>query len=156
MDIEKGVFESFIGKGLTLSVAESCTGGDISARLTRIAGASRYFLGGVVSYSNEVKMGILGVKKETLETFGAVSGEVVREMLKGILELTGSDYAVAISGVAGPDGGTLEIPVGTLWGGVRSRKGLLKVWRFSLSGDRREIIHEAGTIVLEGLLECCG
>lgn len=101
--------------GLTMATAESCTGGTIASRLTALAGASAYFKGGVVAYSNEVKERVLGVKKETLECCGAVSEACVKEMARGVKKLMGVDMAVATSGVAGPSGGTPEKPVGTVW-----------------------------------------
>lgn len=102
-------------KKLTVSTAESCTGGSIAARLTSIAGSSEYFNGGIVAYSNEVKMNILHVSRETLEKHGAVSEETVVEMVKGAMKALKTDCAVATSGIAGPGGGTPEKPVGTVW-----------------------------------------
>ena len=102
-------------KKLTVSTAESCTGGSIAARLTSIAGSSEYFNGSVVAYSNEVKMGLLHVSSETLEQHGAVSEETVIEMVKGAMKTLKTDCAVATSGIAGPGGGTPEKPVGTVW-----------------------------------------
>lgn len=100
---------------MTLATAESCTGGSIATRITAMSGASKYFLGGIVAYSNEVKECALGVRHETLEAHGAVSEETVREMALGVRERLGSDYAIATSGIAGPTGGTPEKPVGTVW-----------------------------------------
>ena len=123
-------------RGLSLSTAESCTGGRIASLLTAMAGASDYFKGGVVAYSNEVKESVLGVRRETLEQHGAVSEETVRQMAEGVRRLTGSDYAVATTGVAGPGGGTAEKPVGTVWIGIASAHGTeAKLVRY---GDRRE------------------
>lgn len=102
-------------KKLTVSTAESCTGGSIAARLTSIAGSSEYFMGSVVAYSNEVKMGVLGVSPQTLEQHGAVSEETVIEMVKGAMKTLKTDCAVATSGIAGPSGGTPDKPVGTVW-----------------------------------------
>ncbi len=99
----------------TLAVAESCTGGLLAHRITNIAGSSFYFLGGVVVYSNQLKMKLLDVKKETLETYGAVSEETVKEMCLGIKKLTGADYCISISGIAGPTGATKDKPLGTVW-----------------------------------------
>ncbi|HZY35707.1 MAG TPA: competence/damage-inducible protein A [Mucilaginibacter sp.] len=113
--IEKAIMDAMEKKGLTLSVAESCTGGYISHLFTQHPGSSKVFLGGGVTYSNELKQSILGVKKETLEQFGAVSEETVREMVAGALTRFNSDYAIAVTGIAGPDGGTPEKPVGTVW-----------------------------------------
>ncbi|WP_020602967.1 competence/damage-inducible protein A [Spirosoma spitsbergense] len=108
---EKGVD----GKPLTLGVAESCTGGYVSAQITKVPGASAYFWGSVVSYSNSVKENVLGVKPETLQQFGAVSEETIREMAEGVRTALGTDVGIATSGIAGPDGGTPDKPVGTIW-----------------------------------------
>ncbi|WP_372771975.1 competence/damage-inducible protein A [Mangrovibacterium sp.] len=101
--------------GSTISVAESCTGGNIAHRYTEVPGSSAYFKGGVVAYSNEVKMALLGVKAETLKAHGAVSREVALEMVQGVRKALDTDYAIATTGIAGPDGGTAEKPVGTVW-----------------------------------------
>lgn len=109
------VHKTFTERGLTLVTAESCTGGTVASNLTAQAGASAYFLGGVVAYSNEVKESALGVKHETLVAHGAVSEETAREMVEGARQRLGADYAIATTGIAGPDGGTTEKPVGTVW-----------------------------------------
>ncbi|MBP9883523.1 MAG: competence/damage-inducible protein A [Chitinophagales bacterium] len=118
--------EAVVGKILldrhkTLSTAESCTGGLIAFRLASVAGASEYYYGSVVSYSNTVKKELLGVRAETLQKSGAVSEETVREMVTGLLSAMKTDYAIAVSGIAGPDGGTPEKPVGTTWIAVADR-----------------------------------
>lgn len=121
--------------GKTLATAESCTGGTLAHQLTAMAGASEYFLGGVVAYSNEVKECALSVKHETLVAHGAVSEETVREMAAGARERLGADYAVATTGIAGPSGGTPEKPVGTVWIAVAGPDGVTtKHLKF---GDRR-------------------
>lgn len=102
-------------KDLTISLAESCTGGYIAHLLTNIAGSSAYFKGGVVSYANSAKMNLLHVSEDTLNTHGAVSKQVVEEMAKGAIEAFNTDCAISVSGIAGPDGGTAEKPVGTVW-----------------------------------------
>lgn len=109
--------------GKTLSVAESCTGGNISALMTSIPGSSGYYLGSVTSYANSVKMNVLGVPEETIAAHGAVSSECVAAMAEGVRKLTGSDYSVATSGIAGPGGGSDEKPVGLVWIGVSSGNG---------------------------------
>ena len=93
-------------KNKTLSVAESCTGGHVSAQITKVPGASAYFTGSVVSYHNDVKVNTLGVRPETLEQFGAVSEETIRQMAEGVRQALGTDVGIATSGIAGPDGGT--------------------------------------------------
>ena len=102
-------------KGLTLSTAESCTGGAIAAAVTSVPGSSAVFKGAVVAYANEVKRSLLGVSDDTLQSYGAVSEQTVREMVQGVARATDSDCAVATSGVAGPGGGTPDKPVGTVW-----------------------------------------
>lgn len=102
-------------KKLSVSTAESCTGGRLAARMTSIAGASDYFKGGVVAYSNDVKMALLGVSSDTLAQFGAVSEETVIEMVRGVILRLRTDCAMATSGVAGPGGGTPDKPVGMVW-----------------------------------------
>ena len=100
---------------LRMATAESCTGGYISHLITSVAGSSAYFKGGVISYDNQVKEEQLKVSKETLIKFGAVSRETVEEMAKGVQQLLHTDYSIAVSGIAGPDGGTVDKPVGTIW-----------------------------------------
>lgn len=121
MRIEEKIGECLKDKGMTLSTAESCTGGGIAALITSVPGSSSYFKGGIVAYSNEVKMNLLHVSPQTLEKHGAVSRETVIEMAKGAMEALKTECAVATSGIAGPDGGTLEKPVGTIWMAVACR-----------------------------------
>ena len=109
------VHKTLTARGLTLATAESCTGGTIASQLTAQAGSSAYFRGGVVAYSNEVKECALGVQHSTLEAHGAVSEETAREMVEGVRKRLGADLAIATTGIAGPDGGTKEKPVGTVW-----------------------------------------
>jgi nicotinamide-nucleotide amidase len=109
-------------KGLTLSTAESCTGGYLAHLITAVPGSSDYFQGSVISYANEVKMRQLGVKEETLKTHGAVSEATVREMVAGAIRLLQTDIAIATSGIAGPSGGTPEKPVGTIWVAVGDKE----------------------------------
>lgn len=134
--LEELVHKTLLTRGKTLATAESCTGGNIARLLTAQAGASAYFRGGVVAYSNEVKECALGVKHSTLEAHGAVSEETVREMVEGVRERLGADYAIATTGIAGPGGGTLEKPVGTVWVAVCSRSET--VTQLMHYGDRRQ------------------
>jgi len=119
-EIEIALHEWMIKHKKTLGVAESCTGGHLAARLTSHPGASEYFLGGVVAYSNHLKERVLAVPAETLKAHGAVSHETALEMVKGIQKLTGADYAISTTGIAGPDGGSPEKPVGTVWSAIHT------------------------------------
>jgi nicotinamide-nucleotide amidase len=110
-------------RGRTLAVAESCTGGLIASRVTEIPGASKAFGYGFCTYSNEAKTKLLGVKTETLEAFGAVSRETALEMARGARKVSGADIAVSVTGIAGPDGGAPEKPVGLVWVGVSTKDG---------------------------------
>ena len=121
---------------LWLATAESCTGGAIASGLTALAGASDYFKGGVVAYSNEVKMSLLGVKSATLERYGAVSEQTAREMAEGVRTRMNADYGIATTGIAGPGGGTPDKPVGTVWTAIASADGTTaKLLHY---GDRRQ------------------
>ena len=141
-----------IERGETLSTAESCTGGLVSATCTAISGSSIWFVGGVVSYSNDIKNIVLGVSNNTLKEFGAVSKNTVSEMLSGALKLTRSDWSIAISGIAGPTGGTKDKPVGTVFIGVGS-KGISEVREFHFNGNRDEVRTQSVDRALSLLLE---
>jgi len=121
--LQNAIGEALRRQGKTLSCAESCTGGTISELIVTVAGSSDYYLGSVTSYANSVKQNVLGVSPDTIARFGAVSSECVKEMAEGVKRLTGSDYSVATSGIAGPGGGSAEKPVGLVWIGVSSPKG---------------------------------
>lgn len=140
LEMEERVQAYFIEQGMTLVAAESCTGGALAARLTQVAGASQYFLGSLVVYSNAFKRKFLGVKEATLEAHGAVSEETVGEMLAGLLATTEGDVAVAVSGIAGPTGATPGKPVGTVFFGIQRRGGEPLIQRLQLEGDRQAII----------------
>lgn len=126
--------------GKTVSTAESCTGGSIAAMFTSVPGSSEYFLGSVVSYANSVKSGVLGVDEEIIRKYGAVSSECVAAMADGVRKLTGSDFSVATSGIAGPGGGSEAKPVGTVWIGVSSPKET-KTYKMVFKGDRKRNIE---------------
>ena len=115
MKLEEEIGKLLIANNLSLSTAESCTGGGVAALITSVPGSSGYFKGGIVAYVNEVKKNLLGVSPETLSAYGAVSRETVIEMAKGAMNRLKTDCAIATSGIAGPGGGTLEKPVGTVW-----------------------------------------
>lgn len=125
--------------GKTVSAAESCTGGTIAALFTSVAGSSAYFLGSVTSYANSVKTGVLGIPEEIISKHGAVSSECVAAMAEGVRRITGSDFSIATSGIAGPGGGSEEKPVGTVWIGVCSPKET-KTFRMVFKGDRKRNI----------------
>lgn len=113
--LSQSVNDALRKRGFTLSVAESCTGGGIAAAVTSVPGSSEIFKGGVVAYANEVKRDILSVSEENLQTYGAVSEAVVRQMVAGVASIMHTTCAVATSGIAGPGGGSLDKPVGTVW-----------------------------------------
>lgn len=133
--------------GYTLATAESCTGGAIASRITAIAGCSDVFAGSVVSYSNDVKHRVLGVSEESLNSFGAVSEQVVRQMAEGARRVLGADCAVATSGIAGPGGGTDEKPVGTVWIAASTPAGTA-TRLLHLPGNRSRVIDRASTEAL--------
>jgi len=142
-------------RGLTISTAESCTGGGIAALLTDIPGASEWFPGGFVTYSNEWKMKLLDVKQATLEQHGAVSSQTVGEMLDGLLKNGGADLGIAVSGIAGPGGGTPEKPVGTVYIGVAGN-GWKRIERCQFSGSRADVRRATAETALEMMLEEVG
>ena len=113
--IQQAIGKRLISNQQTLAIAESCTGGYISHLITSVPGSSAYYMGGVIAYNNSIKEGMIEVKPETLQKYGAVSEETVKEMADGIRQRFNTDYAVATSGIAGPGGGTAEKPVGTVW-----------------------------------------
>ena len=136
----------------TVASAESCTGGNISAMITARQGASAYYLGGVTAYSNEVKISALGVKREALEKYGAVSKEVALQMAEGVRRLTGADWGVSTTGIAGPSGGSAEKPVGTVWIAVSGRCGA-KAEKFCFSSVRERNIGKASLTALQMLVD---
>lgn len=144
--------KALLEKGLQFGTAESCTGGYIAHLITEIPGSSAYFPGSVVTYSYEMKEKLLGVKADTLAQFGAVSEECVREMANGALDTLGVDIAVAVSGIAGPDGGTPDKPVGTVWMAVASRDKTV-VAKHTFGRDRLKNIQLTGTYALNMALK---
>lgn len=134
-------------RNLTLTTAESCTGGYVAHLITSIPGSSTYFMGSIVAYANEVKQSLLGVQKNTLEVYGAVSEETVREMVKGALKVMNTDLAVSISGIAGPGGGSPEKPVGTIWMAV-GNSTITEVFKLQTGKDRLKNIEYAGNMAL--------
>lgn len=142
-----------LNKNMTITTAESCTGGLISATLTEISGSSSWFNRAYITYSNEAKHDMIGVKNETLDKYGAVSGQTVLEMIIGALEKANADIAVAVSGIAGPTGGTEEKPVGTVYIGwlIKGREPLVE--RFKFNGNRQEVRLQTVNTVLSKLVE---
>lgn len=153
--LEEVTASLLLEKDLTLSVAESCTGGLCSSRFTDIAGSSGYFLGGTVVYSNDSKEKLLGVSAETLERFGAVSEEVVSEMADGARDLFGSDIGLSVSGIAGPGGGTAEKPVGTVWFGFSHVSSGTFCERRNFTGTRDEIKNFAAATAIDMVRKFC-
>ena len=145
--MEKRVIEKLRERGLLLATAESCTGGLCAKRLTDVAGASQVFCGGVVSYTNDVKMRLLGVKEETLTQFGAVSGETAREMAEGVRKATGADVAVSVTGVAGPSSDEMGNVVGTVFIAFSSEQETVSE-KLQLSGDREKIREQSVNAML--------
>jgi nicotinamide-nucleotide amidase len=124
MTLEEKVVKTLNEKGLMLATAESCTGGLIAKRITDVSGSSAMFNCGIVSYSNDIKEKVLGVKHETLETYGAVSEQTVREMVQGVLKVSNADIAVAVSGIAGPNSDNTKKPVGLIYLAVSDKKDI--------------------------------
>jgi len=150
--MEEVVGELLRKKRQTLALAESCTGGLIAHRITRVAGSSAYFLGGVVTYSNQEKIRVLGVAQATLEKYGAVSRETALEMSRGIKETTGASVALSVTGIAGPSGGSPEKPVGTVWVSMaRDRYHDAKLLKLMVLNDRERIIQGTSQAALNWL-----
>ena len=145
-----------IERGVTVATAESCTGGWVAKALTDIAGSSAAFGYGIVSYSNDAKASLLDVDRDTLARHGAVSEAVVEEMARGVLRLSDADMAVAVSGIAGPEGGTEEKPVGTVWfsWAVSTSNGArIDTERRVFAGDRDSVREQTVIWALQGLRE---
>lgn len=155
LELARSAGEQLEGRGLRLATAESCTGGWIAKTLTDVAGSSAWFEYGYVTYSNRAKENLLGVAQETLQASGAVSAATVREMARGALARSGANISVAVSGVAGPDGGTPDKPVGTVWFGWAWRDGegiKTRTRRALLAGDREAVRRQSVAEALKGVL----
>ena len=156
LKLSEALVAELVSSGKMVATAESCTGGWIAKAITDVAGSSEIFAYGIVSYSNGAKESLLGVKLDTLEANGAVSAAVVEEMAKGALNLSGSDIAVAVSGVAGPDGGSEEKPVGTVWFAWAVREGSavrMETQCQHFTGDR-DLVRELTVVhALQGIRE---
>ena len=151
--LAKELYEKLKEHSLTIATAESCTGGLIGATLTAIPGVSECYGFGVVTYANEAKEKLLGVSHHTLETVGAVSPETAKEMAEGALKLSDADIAVAVTGIAGPGGGTSEKPVGLVYVGVAVKGKLPKAVKNIFQGDRDEVRSATVCKALELALE---
>lgn len=136
-----------------LASAESCSGGWIAKTVTDIAGSSAWFDCGLVTYSYEAKQRLLGVRPQTLETFGAVSRETALEMVSGALANSGASVAVAVTGIAGPGGGSADKPVGSVWIGWKARGGYARTELFLFEGDREAVRRQTVSAALRGLLD---
>ena len=154
MTLEKQVIERLGEKGYKISTAESCTGGLIAGTLVNVAGASEVFEEGYITYANQAKIKLLGVSEQTLKSFGAVSEQVASHMAAGCAGAAGAEVGIASTGIAGPDGGSPEKPVGLVYLGC-SVKERVVVKRYLLEGDRRQIregaVQEALKLILESL-----
>ncbi len=139
-----------ITRSLTISVAESCTGGLIGHLITSTSGSSAYFMGGIISYSNQAKCDLLGVSPETLEKYGAVSDQTAKEMAAGVKERFKSDIGLSVTGIAGPDGGSIEKPVGTVFMGFLFDNEPCSI-RYLFKGSREEIKHQTAETALENI-----
>ena len=150
IELEKAVMNKMEAAGLTVSAAESCTGGYLSHLFTQHPGSSKVFLGGGVVYSNALKEHILGVKLQTIETFGAVSEQCVKEMVQGAIKNFRSDFAIAITGIAGPDGGTPDKPIGTVWIAVAGHERML-IKKYTFGNKRQQNIERSAVMALSML-----
>ncbi len=137
----------------TVTAAESCTGGWIAKVFTDISGSSAWFERGFVTYSNEAKQQMVEVQAATLEQHGAVSEQTVREMAQGAAKAAAADYAIAVSGIAGPDGGTPDKPVGTVWFAIAAPNGRMLAQRQQFAGDRDAVRRQSVTWALQTLLD---
>ena len=142
MTVAEKLVELLKAQGLVCATAESCTGGGVGSAITAVPGSSAVFAGGVISYSNEVKRDVLGVSAHSLQTVGAVSGEVAAQMADGVRRLLKTDLAVSLTGIAGPDGGSAEKPVGLVWFGLSTKDGT-RTEKVIFSGDRAQVRAQA-------------
>ncbi|MBA3023146.1 MAG: nicotinamide-nucleotide amidase [Gammaproteobacteria bacterium] len=152
-DLSTQVGAALKSHGMMLATAESCTGGGIAQAVTSVSGSSAWFERGFVTYSNLSKQQMLGVQEATLIAYGAVSEAVVREMAEGALRNSTAQVSLAVSGIAGPDGGTPDKPVGTVWFAWALADGVTTALRHRFSGDRDEVRAQAVRVALQGILE---
>jgi nicotinamide-nucleotide amidase len=154
LQLSQHLGEQLLARNWRIATAESCTGGGVAAAITAIAGSSAWFEYGIVSYANAAKEKLLGVSHATLACEGAVSEAVVIEMARGALNISGADISVAISGVAGPSGGSPEKPVGTVWFALARATGEIKTELKYFAGDRETVQQQAVIFALE--FSCAG
>ena len=147
MSVAEKLVELLKAQGLTCSTAESCTGGGVGSAITAVPGSSAVFAGGVISYSNEVKQNVLGVSADILRNVGAVSAETAAQMAEGARRLLKTDLAVSLTGIAGPDGGSDEKPVGLVWFGLATKDGV-RTEKAIFRGDRAQVRAQAVTHAL--------
>jgi nicotinamide-nucleotide amidase len=152
-DLSERLGTQLKANAMVLATAESCTGGWISQAVTMVPGSSNWFDRGFVTYTNQSKHEILGVRTSTLDTEGAVSELTVREMAEGALRCSRAHYSIAVSGIAGPDGGTPSKPVGTVWLAIAERGGEIRAWRLQLQGDRNAVRRETVLASLRTLID---
>ncbi|HEX2965549.1 MAG TPA: nicotinamide-nucleotide amidohydrolase family protein [Syntrophorhabdaceae bacterium] len=152
MKLEKKISAILVRRGMNISVAESCTGGLISKRITDIAGSSTYFLSGLVTYSNAAKTKYLSVPERTIARHGAVSEIVARDMAKGVRKSLDADIGLSVTGIAGPGGGSTEKPVGLVYMALSSQKKVFAA-KFVFSGNRTQIRKQAADKALQMLLD---
>ena len=150
-ELSKQIGQALALRGATVTTAESCTGGWIAKVITDVAGSSAWFERGFVTYSNQAKQQLIGVAPQTLEAHGAVSEQVVREMAAGALQAAQADYAISVSGIAGPDGGSAEKPVGTVWFGFAHHQGQTVAHKALFMGDRDAVRRQATEFALQTL-----
>ena len=150
--VAENLVELLKARGLVCATAESCTGGGVGSAITSVSGSSAVFAGGVISYSNEVKRDVLGVSAEALERYGAVSPQVAAQMADGARRLLKTDLAVSLTGIAGPDGGSDEKPVGLVWFGLSTKDGT-RTEKAIFRGDRAQVraqavVHALGMLTI--------
>ena len=152
MKVAENLVELLKARRLVCATAESCTGGGVGSAITAVPGSSAVFAGGVISYSNDVKQDVLGVSPETLATVGAVSSETAAQMADGVRKLLKVDLAVSLTGIAGPDGGSVEKPVGLVWFGLATKDGVRTekaIFRGDRDGIRRNaVVHALGMLTI--------
>lgn len=149
--LSEAVGERLKAKGCTVTCAESCTGGWIAKVFTDVSGSSAWFERGFVTYSNEAKQELVGVSADALAQYGAVSEAVVRQMAQGAQRAARADYAVSVSGIAGPDGGSAEKPVGTVWFGFAAPQGVVVAKKQQFQGDREAVRRQSVAFALQTL-----